>query len=161
VTEHLDSQHTLPFELESVPAAETDDMKPKISIVTLGVRDLAEARAFYGEGLGLPMQEADEDADIAFFELEGAWLALYPREALADDAGVEPGEAPSGFPNFTIAHNVPSEAAVDGVLDEAVAAGARLVKSAEKAHWGGYSGYFADPDGFLWEVAYNPFTDLT
>jgi len=86
--------------------------------------------------------------------LAGAWLALFPRDDLAHDAGVA--SAGSGFRAFTLAHNVASAAEVDSVLAEAVAAGATLVKPAVTASWGGYSGYFADPDGFLWEVAWNP-----
>jgi catechol 2,3-dioxygenase-like lactoylglutathione lyase family enzyme len=129
-------------------------MDPRLSIVTLGVEDLDEAIQFYRDGLGLPMQDRDPDAGVAFFELAGAWLALYPRTALAEDATVSPeGE---GFEGVTLAHNVESKAAVDAVLDEAAAAGAEIVKPAEDVFWGGYSGYFADPDGHLWEVAWNP-----
>jgi catechol 2,3-dioxygenase-like lactoylglutathione lyase family enzyme len=127
-------------------------MEPRISILTLGVESLERSIGFYRDGLGLPKQEGP--ADIAFFEMSGALLALYPREALAADARVAaPG---SGFRSFTIAHNVRSRDEVDALLGIAVAAGATLVKPAEEASWGGYSGYFADPDGFLWEVAWNP-----
>jgi catechol 2,3-dioxygenase-like lactoylglutathione lyase family enzyme len=127
-------------------------MKPRITIVTLGVSDLARSVRFYRDGLGLPRRPGPDD--IAFFEMPGTWLALYPREALAEDATV-PAEG-SGFPGFTLAHNVESPEAVDALLEEAVAAGARLVKPGQKVFWGGYSGYFADPDDFLWEVAWNP-----
>jgi catechol 2,3-dioxygenase-like lactoylglutathione lyase family enzyme len=133
-------------------------MKAKISLITLGVADFQRSVRFYHDGLGLPLKgEADA---IAFFEMEGTWLALYPREQLAADACVE-NTAPGGFAGFTIAHNVTSPEAVDAMLQHAVGAGARLVKAGQKAEWGGYSGYFADPDGFLWEVAWNPFMDLT
>jgi len=113
---------------------------------------------FYRDGLGLPQQSDAEG--IAFFALDGTWLALFPREELAADATVD-NTPPSGFASFTLAHNVASPAAVDALLQHAVEVGARLVKPGQKTEWGGYSGYFADPDGFLWEVAWNPFTDLT
>lgn len=133
-------------------------MKPKIGLITLGVRDLATSRAFY-EALGWNPQ-VGEDADaIAFFPLEGTWLALFPVEELAADVGV-PVES-SGFPRFSLAHNEPSRQDVDRVYAEALAAGAKRVKAPVETEWGGYSGYFADPDGFLWEIAWNPFTDLT
>lgn len=128
-------------------------MKPRISMLTLGVRDLAASIRFYEQGLGFPRMESPPV--VAFFTLNGTWLALYGREALAGDAGVAP--VGSGFSGIAIAHNVDSEAAVDAVLDEAVAAGAKLVKPGQKTDWGGYAGYFADPDGYLWEVAHNPF----
>lgn len=128
-------------------------MEPRVSIITLGVKDLARSVRFYEHGLGLPRHEFE--GPIAFFALAGTWLALYPRQSLAEDVGV-PAEG-SGFPGVTLAHNVSSWAEVDAVMEEAVAAGARLVKPAEAADWGGYSGYFADPDGHLWEVAFNPF----
>ncbi len=133
-------------------------MKAKISLITLGVGDLERALQFYRDGLGL-VPEGDFDG-IAFFPMGGVVLALYPREHLAADAQVE-NTSPNAFAGFTIAHNVTSPEAVDETLNHAVAAGARLVKAARKAEWGGYSGYFADPDGFLWEVAWNPFMDLT
>ena len=127
-------------------------MKPRISMVTLGVRDLAASVAFYAQGLGLPRMESPPE--VAFFTLDGTWLGLYGREALAEDATV-PAEG-HGFAGVALAHNVASEAEVDAVLAQAVAAGARLVKPGQKVFWGGYSGYFADPDGHLWEVAHNP-----
>ncbi|MCE8016165.1 VOC family protein [Halomonas sp. MCCC 1A17488] len=128
-------------------------MKPRISMITLGVRDLAASIRFYEEGLGLPRMESPPE--VAFFTLDGTWLALYGREALAEDAGVSP--EGSGFTGIALAHNLASEAEVDELLEQAVAAGARLVKPGQKVFWGGYSGYFADPDGYLWEVAHNPF----
>ena len=91
---------------------------------------------------------------IAFFETRGTWLALFPREELAKDATVAAEGA--GFRGFTLAHNVRSPEEADALIAQAVAAGATLVKAAHKTDWGGYSGYFADPDGFLWEVAHNP-----
>ncbi|WP_111415049.1 VOC family protein [Billgrantia lactosivorans] len=128
-------------------------MKPRISMITLGVRDLAASIRFYEEGLGLPRMESPPE--VAFFTLDGTWLALYGREALAEDAGV-PAEG-SGFTGIALAHNLATEAEVDELLEQAVAAGARLVKPGQKVFWGGYSGYFSDPDGYLWEVAHNPF----
>jgi len=128
-------------------------MEPRITIITLGVGDLARARQFYVEGLGLPVGSGSSE-EIVFLPLSGVTLALYPREALAEDATVSADG--SGFRGFTLAHNLRSPAEVDAFLVEAVAAGATLVKPAQEVFWGGYSGYFADSDGFLWEVAYNP-----
>lgn len=132
-------------------------MKPKISIITLGVKDLKKSHEFYKKGLGFPVESASEG--VVFLKLEGTWLALYPREQLAEDAMV-PQEG-SGFQGFSLAHNVKSKEDVDAVLNFAEQAGAKIVKPAQDVFWGGYSGYFSDPDGFLWEVAWNPFTDLT
>lgn len=129
-------------------------MKPRMSMITLGVDDLDRAVAFYAQGLGFPRVGAQED--VAFFQLNGTWLGLYGRAALAEDAGVA--AEGSGFNAFAIAHNVDSEAEVDAVMNQALAAGAELVKAPQKVFWGGYSGYFKDPDGHLWEVAHNPFT---
>ena len=127
-------------------------MKPRISMITLGVRDLAAAVEFYEKGLGLPRMESPPE--VAFFTLNGTWLGLYGREALAEDAQVS--AEGNGFEGFTLAHNVSSEEEVDEVVAQAVAAGATLVKNPQKVFWGGYSGYFADPDGHLWEIAHNP-----
>lgn len=134
-------------------------MKPKISIVTLGVGDLDRATRFYGEGLGLPRYDF-EGGNISFFSLEGTWLALYPREDLAKDIGLPVSTQPV-FSGITLAHNVARKSEVDEVLGQAVAAGGKLIKSAQEAFWGGYSGYFQDPEGHYWEVAYNPYQDLT
>ncbi len=130
-------------------------MEPRISIITLGVTDLPRSIEFYRNGLGLPIRHEEDTESIAFFELRGTWLSLYPRAALADDVGV-PTEG-SGFSGVTLAHNVRTREEVDAVLAEAVAAGATLVKPAQDVFWGGYSGYFTDPDGHLWEVAWNPY----
>ena len=127
-------------------------MKPRISMITLGVRDLATSVRFYGRGLGFP--QMDSPPDVAFFTLDGTWLGLYGREALAEDAKVS--SEGYGFESFSLAHNVGSELEVDEVMRQAVRAGATLVKKPQKAFWGGYSGYFEDPDGHLWEVAHNP-----
>ncbi len=128
-------------------------MKPRISMITLGVRDLAASVKFYEQGLGFPRMESPPE--VAFFTLNGTWLGLYGRDALAEDATIS--AAGHGFESFALAHNVQSEAEVDDVIRQAVAAGATLVKQPQKVFWGGYSGYFKDPDGHLWEVARNPF----
>lgn len=127
-------------------------MEPHISLITLGVSNLERAVTFYRDGLGLPMREGD--SGVAFFQLRGLWLALFPREALAEDAGVS--SVGRGFTGITLAHNVRTDKEVDALLEQAVAAGGLLVKAGGPAFWGGYSGYFADPDGHLWEVAANP-----
>lgn len=134
-------------------------MKAKIGLITLGVSNLKKSLRFYRDGLGFPTQDYKEDSDIVFFKMEGSWLALYPKDKLAEDATVSP--KGNGFPGFTIAHNVKTKEEVDNVIQIAIKAGAKLVKQPQDVFWGGYSGYFADPDGYLWEVAYNPFTDLT
>ena len=132
-------------------------MKPYISIITLGVADLQKSIRFYRDGLGLPTNyQADEG--IAFFQLQGTWLALYPFELLAEDA-LLPAER-SRFGGVTLAHNVASKAEADAVIAQALAAGATLLKPAADTFWGGYSGYFADLDGHPWEVAWNPFFPL-
>jgi catechol 2,3-dioxygenase-like lactoylglutathione lyase family enzyme len=128
-------------------------MQPRISMVSLAVTDLDRSCQFYEAGLGLPMRASPPG--VAFFELNGTWLGLSERGALAADAGVSPdGE---GFAGIMLAHNVASEAEVDRIIVRAVEAGATLQKSPTRADWGGYHGYFADPDGHLWEVAHNPF----
>ena len=129
-------------------------MKPRMSMITLGVDDLARSIEFYENGLGFPRY--GEDENVAFFKLNGTWLGLYGRAALADDAGVS--SAGTGFNSFAIAHNVDSEEEVETVMNQALSAGAMMVKKPEKVFWGGFRGYFQDPDGHLWEVAYNPFT---
>ena len=128
-------------------------MEPRISIITLGVSDLRRSVEFYRDGLGLPLFDENTES-IAFFQLQGTWLALYPLETLAEDAGVLAER--SGFSGVTLAHNVRTREQVDAVLDVAVAAGASLVKPAQDTFWGGYSGYFSAPEGYLWEVAWNP-----
>lgn len=130
-------------------------MQPRISMITLGVSDLARSIEFYENGLGLPRHETST-GDVGFFELAGTWLGIYGREALAEDAMVS--AEGGGFPGFALAHNVASEAQVDQLLEQAAAAGGTITKPGQKVFWGGYAGYFHDPDGFLWEVAYNPFT---
>jgi uncharacterized protein len=134
-------------------------MMPRISMITLGVSDIAKSLAFYRDGLGFPTHEYKPGDDNVMFRLYGSWLGLYPRDKLAEDTTV-PCEG-SGFRGVTLSHNVSSKLGVDRVFQEAVAAGATPIKTPQDVFWGGYSGYFADPDGHLWEVAWNPFTDLT
>ena len=131
-------------------------MEPRLSFVTLGVADVAASRAFY-EALGFKASSASQDG-IAFFDAGGVVFALFGRAALAEDAHVA--DSAPGFSGISLAHNVSSETDVDRALAEAVAAGARLLKPGQKVFWGGYSGYFSDPDGHLWEVAFNPFMPL-
>ncbi|MCY3695440.1 MAG: VOC family protein [Chloroflexi bacterium] len=128
-------------------------MEPRISIITLGVADLEASTRFYRDGLGFPVHDAGGPS-ITFFLLAELMLALYPLESLADETGSDLlGDMPEGQHAFTIAHNVANRAEVDNVLLAAEAAGARIVKPAAPTFWGGYSGYFADPDGFKWEIA--------
>ena len=128
-------------------------MDPRISIITLGVTDLDRSTRFYRDGLGFPVHEIGSDS-ITFFLLERVMLALYPRDALAREIDPD-NESSEGFGKhaFTLAHNVASRPDVDAVLAQAGAAGARIIKPAADTFWGGYSGYFADPDGFRWEIA--------
>ena len=125
----------------------------RISLITLGVSDVQRSTAFY-EKLGWRKSSASQDA-VTFIQLKGTVLGLFSRESLAEDAGVPNGEP--GFSGVTLAHNVSSPAGVDAVIKFAVSCGATLVKAPQKVVWGGYSGYIADPDGHLWEVAHNPF----
>lgn len=127
--------------------------EPRISLITLGVQDLAGARRFYEAGLGWQASPASQ-GDIVFYQLGGLALALFARAALAEDAGVAPEGL--GFRGITLAHNVRGPEEVDALLAVAAAAGAKIVRPAEAAFWGGRTGYFEDPDGHLWEVAWNP-----
>jgi hypothetical protein len=117
------------------------------------VRDLARSRRFYQDGLGWPLSAASTE-EIAFFRTGSVVLALYPRALLAADANLSP--VGSGFTGIALAHNVASPELVDVALEAAIAAGGTLLKPGTEAEWGGYSGYFADPDGFAWEIAWNP-----
>lgn len=132
-------------------------MKPALSLVTLGVSDFRKSLRFYQEGLGWKTDAKSTDS-VAFFQLSGLVLGLFPREELAKDANVSSNG--TGFRGFSLAHNVESEKEVDIVFQFAIDAGATVVKQPKKTTWGGYSGYFADPDGFLWEVAHNPFWNI-
>jgi len=132
-------------------------MEPRLNIVTLGVGNLDRAVAFYRDGLGW-LKSSASVGDFAIFSLAtGTALALYPRQLLAADANVKDS---GSFGGITLAQNVPDKKSVDRVLSQAVQAGGTLLKPACDAEWGGYSGYFADPDGHPWEVAWNPFFPL-
>ncbi|EKR52809.1 VOC family protein [Leptospira interrogans] len=127
-------------------------MQPRMNLITLGVRDLKKAVHFYEQGLGFPKMKFE--GNVAFFTLNGTWLALYPWEELAADAGVS--AEGNGFRGFTIAYNGQSKEEVDQVIAKAKKVGAKIVKRPQEVFWGGYSGYFQDPEGFYWEVAWNP-----
>lgn len=130
-----------------------EDMEPRISIITLGVADVDRSVQFYRDGLGFPTS-AKEGDPIAFFSTAGVRLALYPLEKLAEDIG--PGVHPAkGFGGITIAHNVRTKEEVIAVLSLAERAGGKIVKQAQDVFWGGHSGYFSDPDGYYWEVAWS------
>jgi catechol 2,3-dioxygenase-like lactoylglutathione lyase family enzyme len=139
-------------------------MKPRITVLTLGVDDLERAVAFYRDGLGLRTEgivgRQFEHGAVAFFDLQsGLKLALWPRKSLAADSGLA--LQPPGALEFSIGHNVSSREEVDAVMAQAARAGARIVKPAQPTFYGGYAGYFQDPDGHLWEAAFNPgFADL-
>jgi catechol 2,3-dioxygenase-like lactoylglutathione lyase family enzyme len=132
-------------------------MEPRLSLVTLGVADLARASTFY-EGLGWPRKVRAAEG-VAFFQLNGIGLSLYPRAELASDAGVSLQTEPSQ--GLTLAYNTRSRDEVDAVLARAKALGGRITSPAQKAAWGGYHGHFADLEGFLWEIAWNPGFALT
>ena len=128
-------------------------MEQRLSLVTLGVDDIAAARSFY-ERLGWqPSSSSNEQ--VTFFQMGGVIFGLYGRDALAEDAGVSADG--KGFRGVALAYNARDKAGVDAALETARAAGATIVKAAQNVFWGGYSGYFSDPDGHLWEVAWNPF----
>ena len=130
-------------------------MEPRISMVTLGAIDMVRMRKFY-EGMGFVASGPSDG--VTFFQAGGSILSLFGRKALAEDAHVA--DSKPGFAGISLAHNVRSEKEVDAVLAHAVSCGAKLLKPGQKVFWGGYSGYFADPEGNLWEVAYNPFFPL-
>jgi uncharacterized glyoxalase superfamily protein PhnB len=134
-------------------------MKARITMLTLGVDDLERALLFYRDGLSLPTEgiigHDIPHGAVAFFDLQaGVKLAIFARDDLAHDAGVR--KTPRSATEFSIGHNVRSEDEVDAVMAQARRAGATVVKPAQRTFWGGYAGYFADPDGHLWEVAFNP-----
>ena len=129
-------------------------MNQHLHLLTLGVRDLERSRKFYTETLGWKPASASND-DVVFFQAGGVALGLYPREKLAEDALTSP--EGGGFAGVTLAYNARSEGEVDEIIRDLAAKGVQIAKQPQKVFWGGYSSYFADPDGFHWEVAYNPF----
>ena len=130
-------------------------MEPKVSLVTLSVSNLERAVAFYRDGLGWPKSNIGGD-EVVFFKTGGVVIALFPRAAFADDAGVDVDDVEhDGFARFSLAHNVAEEGQVDSVLEEAAEAGATIVKEAQEIFFGRH-GFFANPEGYLWEVAWNP-----
>jgi uncharacterized glyoxalase superfamily protein PhnB len=134
-------------------------VKPRVTLITLGVDDLHRALAFYRDGLGWPTEgiigEQFENGAVVFFDLtHGLKLALWPRKSLAEDTGLE--LTPRGSADFALAHNVSSREEVDDVMQGAARAGAAIVKAAQDTFYGGYAGYFRDTEGNLWEVAWNP-----
>jgi uncharacterized protein len=134
-------------------------MKPRVTVITLGVDDLERALLFYRDGLGFTTKgivgKEFEHGSVVFFELNnGIQLALWPRTSIAYDTGLTSGESSST--EFTLGHNVSSKDEVDSVLKQAEKAGAQIIKPAQNTFWGGYSGYFSDPDGHVWEVVWNP-----
>jgi catechol 2,3-dioxygenase-like lactoylglutathione lyase family enzyme len=135
-------------------------MKARITLITLGVDDLARSLAFYRDGLGLPTKgivgTEFEHGAVAFFDLQpGLQLAIWPRADLAHDAGL-PRSQPTSATELSLGHNVNTQEEVDAAMEQASRAGARIVKPAQATFWGGYAGYFQDPDGHLWEVAWSP-----
>jgi uncharacterized protein len=146
--QHTMSGHGFTFRGMSVPAV--------ISLVTLGVRDVATSTAFY-QALGFELSGASVEGEVSFFHTAGGLLALWGDEELRRDAGADTASDAGAFRGVSLAINVESAEQVDAALDTAIAAGARIARAAERTDWGGYNGYFADPDGHLWEVAHNPF----
>jgi uncharacterized protein len=137
-------------------------MKPRITVLTIGVDDLEKSLAFYRDGLGLPTEgivgREFEHGAVAFFQLEqGLRLAIWARDDIAHDTGIP--KAERSATEFTLGHNVSSKEEVDAVMEQAGAAGATLIRAPHDTFWGGYSGYFQDPDGHLWEVVWNPQLD--
>lgn len=134
-------------------------MKPRITLITLGVDDLEKSLVFYRDGLGLPTRgivgTEFEHGAVAFFDLQhGLKLALWPRKSIAHDAKIT--LQPRSATEFTIGHNVASKEEVDAVMEQAKRAGAKIIKPAQETFWGGYAGYFQDPDEHVWEIAWNP-----
>lgn len=132
-------------------------MEQRLTIVGLGVEDLAKSNHFYENILGWKKHPSSNDG-ISFFKLNGIMFSLYPNDKLAEDAGLAPER--SGFKGFSLAYNTRTKEEVDELIHSLKEQGVEIVKPAEEVFWGGYSGYIADPDGFLWEIAYNPFLDM-
>jgi uncharacterized protein len=132
-------------------------MQQKLHLITLGVNDFERSLKFYRDGLDWKPSSVSQD-NVAFFPMGGVVFALYPREKLAEDATVS--ASGTGFSGITLAYNTRSQDEVDSILNQVEGLGAKIVKKGQKVFWGGYNGYFADPDGHLWEVAWNPFWEF-
>ena len=130
-------------------------MEPRISMVTLGVNDLQKSYDFYSKIIGFPSEKGIEGGKVAFFTLNHMLLSLYPRDKLAEDALV-PSDG-SGFSGMTLAYNVKTRQEVDEIIEKLHRAGVKITKEPQDTFWGGYDAYFQDPDGYLWEIAWNPF----
>jgi uncharacterized glyoxalase superfamily protein PhnB len=129
----------------------------RISIICLGVKDMAQSIRFYRDGLGFSTDVTEDEPKVIFFNTTGTKFELYPLELLAEDINeMNPPQIASGFAGITLAYNVKSEAEVHEIMDLAKKAGATIAKEPQRVFWGGYSGYFIDPNGYYWEVAYNP-----
>lgn len=133
-------------------------MEPRISMVTLGVEDLQKSFDFYSKIIGFPSEKGIEGGAVAFFKLQHIILSLYPKDKLAEDALVI--SEGSGFPGFTLAYNVKSKQEVDEIITKLHWADVKVTKEPQDVFWGGYHAYFQDPDGYLWEVAWNPFFEF-
>ena len=131
-------------------------MEQRISLITLAVTDMERSAAFY-EAMGWRREESPDG--VIAFDLIGQTLGIYPKDKLAEDMGLSPDQI-GGFSGITLAHNVSDKGQVDAVMTRAQAAGARIIRPADDIFWGGYQGYFADPDGHVWEIAFNPFSPL-
>ncbi|MBW4080466.1 VOC family protein [Paenibacillus sp. S150] len=127
----------------------------RISLITLGVRDMSRSLQFYRDGLGFETSVSEESPGIVFFNTAGTKLALYPLEGLAEDINDKEPPTGSGFSGITLAHNTKSQNEVNEIMKRAEQAGGTIIKQPQKVFWGGYSGYFSDPDGYYWEVAYS------
>ncbi len=130
-------------------------MEPRISMVTLGVNDLQKSYDFYSKIVGFPSEKGIEGGQVAFFTLKRMLFSIYPRDLLAEDALV-PSDG-SGFSGITLAYNVKTRAEVDEIIEKLHQAGVKITKEPQDTFWGGYDAYFQDPDGYLWEIAWNPF----
>lgn len=132
---------------------------PRITVITLGIADLKKATKFYEDVLGTPPNTSYDG--VTFIELPGTWISLYPLEKLAEDISPEVQINRSGFSGVTLAHNARNKDNVIAIVERAISAGARVMKEPQETFWGGFSGYFADPDGYYWEVAWGPMFDFT
>jgi catechol 2,3-dioxygenase-like lactoylglutathione lyase family enzyme len=130
-------------------------MEPRITLVTLGVNDLQQSYDFYSKIIGFPSEKGIEGGQVVFFQLNHLFLSLFPRDRLAEDAQV-PNDG-SGFSGMTLAYNVKSRVEVDEIIKKLHQAGVKITKEPQDMFWGSYSAYFQDPDGYLWEIAWNPF----